>query len=183
MPAFRQKVKTIFGRQFGFSFDGLLVLNPEKISGFPQNTLVKCQGLAQVRVTAAQVLALNATPQPIIAAPGAGLAIVVDRVAVYKPAGTAYAGIAVGEDLVLKYTNGSGAQVSSVIETTGFLDQTTAQTRTAGPPGAVTATAADYAPVANAAVVLHLLTGEISTGDSDLIVWAWYDVIPTVLYI
>lgn len=137
--------------------------------------------IRKTTITSAQLLALNATPQTIIPAPGAGKANILTRVHLYKPAGTAYAGIAAGEDLVAKYTNGSGAQVSSVIETTGFLDQTTAQGRYAGPPGSVTTTAADVAPVANAAVVLHLLTGEITTGDSALIVWTFYDVIPTVL--
>lgn len=137
--------------------------------------------IKKTTITSAQLLALNATPQTIIPAPGAGLANILTRLQVYKPAGTAYGGIAAGEDLVAKYTNGSGAQVSSVIETTGFLDQTTAQHRYAGLPGAVTTTAADVTPVANAAVVLHLLTGEITTGDSNLIVWAFYDVIPTVL--
>lgn len=133
-----------------------------------------------VTVTAAQVLALNATPQTIILAPDAGIAVVPTRIAIHKPAGTAYGGIAAGEDLVLKYTNGSGAQCSSVIETTGFLDQTTAQTRVAGMPGSTGSTAGDYAPVAAAAVVLHLLTGEITTGDSPLYVRVWYDLIPTV---
>ncbi len=137
--------------------------------------------IRKTTITSAQLLALNATPQTIVPAPGAGLAVILNRLHVYKPAGTAYAGVAVGEDLVAKYTNGSGAQVSSVIETTGFLDQATAQHRYAGLPGAVTTTAADVAPVANAAVVLHLLTGEIITGTSDLIVWAFYDVVPTVL--
>jgi len=39
------------------------------------------------------------------------------------------------------------------------------QTRYACEPGATGATAGDVAPVANAAVVLHLLSGEITTGD------------------
>lgn len=132
------------------------------------------------RVPTASVLTLNATPYSILAAPGAGIAIVPLRVAVYKPAGTAYAGIAAGEDLVLKYTNGSGAQVSSVIEATGFLDQTTAQTRYAFPPATTGATAGDITPVANAAVVLHMLTGEVTTGTSDLYVELFYDLMLTV---
>lgn len=133
-----------------------------------------------VTVTNAQVLALNATPQTIILAPDAGIAVVPTRWAVYKPAGVAFGGIAAGEDLVLKYTNAAGAQISSVIETTGFLDQTTAQTRIAGMPASTGATAGDYAPVAAAPVVLHLLTGEITTGDSPLYVRVWYDLTPVV---
>jgi hypothetical protein len=33
----------------------------------------------------------------------------------------------------------------------------------------------------NAALVASMLTGEIITGDSDVILWITYDVIPTVL--
>lgn len=137
-------------------------------------------GLRQYKlVTSAQLLALFATPQTIIAAQGAGIAVIPQRVAIYKPAGTAYAAVAAGEDLVLKYTNASGAQCSSVIETTGFLDQTTAQMRVAYPPASTGATAGDFNPVANAAVVLHLLVGEITTGDSPLHVEVLYDIVRT----
>lgn len=131
-----------------------------------------------VTITSAELLALNATPKSIVAAPGQGLAILPLRTVIHKPTGTAYAGIASGEDLVLKYTNGSGGQCSSVCETTGFLDQTTVQTRAFGMPGSSGSTAGDVTPVGNAAVVLHLLTGEITTGDSPLYVTCYYSVIP-----
>jgi hypothetical protein len=125
-------------------------------------------------ITSAQLLALNATPISVITAKGAGIAVVPTRWAIYKPAGTAYAGVAAGEDLVLKYTDASGEECSMQIETTGFLDQATAQMRMAGMP------AAAISPVANAAIVLHLLTGEITTGTSDLSLRVWYDIVPTV---
>jgi hypothetical protein len=142
-----------------------------------QSTVGEC---VTVQVPTASVLALFATPYTLIAAQGAGLAIIPTRYAIHKPAGTAYGGIAVGEDLVLKYTNAAGAQCMSVIETTGFLDQATAQTRYAFPIGSSGATAGDVNPVANAALVLHLLTAEIITGTSDLYVRVWYDIMPTV---
>src|SRR5262245_32436968 len=59
--------------------------------------------------TSAQILALNATPITVLAAPGTGLTTVVKQALAYKPAGTAYAGVATTEDLALKYTNASGA--------------------------------------------------------------------------
>ncbi len=136
-----------------------------------QNQIQNC---VTVEVTSAQLLALNATPKTIIAAPDSGFAVVPTRVAIYKPAGTAYAGVAAGEDLVLKYTNASGAECSAQIETTGFLDQAGAETRYAGMP------AAAVEPVAAAAVVLHLLTGEITTGNTSIHVRVWYDLMPTV---
>ena len=167
---------SLHGRAFGFDRD------TGSVRGIALGTdgMVR-DALKKTTITSAQLLALNATPQSVVPAAGAGLAIIPKRVAIYKASGTAYGGIAAGEDLVLKYTDGSGAQCSSVIETTGFLDQTTAQTRYAGSIGSTSTTAADITPVANAAVVLHLLVGEITTGDSDLVVWTWYDVIPTVL--
>lgn len=131
-------------------------------------------------VTSAQVLALFGTPITVLPAPGSGIASIIKGVYIYKPAGTAYAGIASGEDLVLKYTNAAGQQVTSVIETTGFLDQTTAQRRYAHPVATTGSTAGDITPVDNAAVVLHLLVGEITTGDSPLYVEVHYDEVRTV---
>jgi hypothetical protein len=165
---------SIRGRLFGLAPDGRFVFNR---SGGGQDLLGPSP---TVTVSSAQLLALNATPKTLVAAPGAGFAIIPKRVLIYKPAGTAYAGVAAGEDLVLKYTDGSGAQCSSVIETTGFLDQATAQTRVAHAPGSMTTVAGDYTPVANAALVLHLLSGEIITGTSPLYVKVWYDVVQTV---
>src|SRR5688572_20996969 len=140
-------IRQIKGRQFGIDEEGNLIVN--RSGGFRE-----VLGASKyTQITSAQLLALFTTPQTVVAAPGAGLAIIPSKVVIHKPAGTAYAGIAAGEDLVLKYTNASGAQCSSVIEATGFLDQTTAQTRVARFPGSTGSTAGDVTPVANAAVV------------------------------
>lgn len=161
----------ISGRELGLGESGELILNRK-------DGVQEVFGLRRdVTIANAQVLTLFATPQTIIPAPGAVLAAVPRRVLVYKPAGTAFAGIAAGEDLVLKYTNAAGAQCSGVIETTGFLDQATDQSRLVHLPGNTGATASDFAPSANAAVVLHLLVGEVTTGTSALKVRVWYDLI------
>lgn len=137
---------------------------------------------ANKTITSTQLLALSATPQTVLAAPGTGRANIFEGAVLYKPAGTAYAGIASGEDLSFKYTNGSGLEVA-VCETTGFLDQTTAQTRYVRPQtGALTpGTVSDIVPVANAVITLGLLSGEITTGDSKLYVRVYYRTVPTVL--
>lgn len=122
-------------------------------------------------ITSAQLLALFTTPIEIIPAPGAGYYIKPKRFVVTHGTGTAYAGIAAGEDLVLKYTDASGAECSPQVETTGFLDQTTAQIREVGELTSV------ITPVANAAVVLHLLSGNITTGNYALQVFVEYDII------
>lgn len=169
---------SIHGSLLGLSNSRELISNGKVITPSPAHLFT---GVATVTVTSAQLLALNATPISIVAAPGAGLAILPYLILLTKAAGTAYAGIAAGEDLVLKYTNGSGGQCSSVIETTGFLDQTTAQIRSARAPASTGSTAGDTTPVANAAVVLHLLSGEITTGNTDLLVRCYYQVIPTAI--
>jgi hypothetical protein len=176
-----QILTSIHGNRIGITAEGDLAMqNPAnaEINSITSPYIVQKRAFKQI--TSAQLLALNATPITVVAAPGAGRAIVPTRVNVYKPAGTAYAGIAAGEDLVLKYTNGSGAQCSSVIEATGFLDQTTAQIRSAGAPASTGSTAGDITPVANAAVVMHMLTGEITTGDQPIYVEVYYNEIKTV---
>jgi len=94
-------------------------------------------------VTTAEVLALNAQEIAIIAAPGAGYAIIPTLWAVRKPSGTAYAGVAAGEDLVLRYTDDSGAICAGTVETTGLLDSTSETLAVAGP------SEDSFVPVAN----------------------------------
>ncbi len=118
---------------------------------------------ADVTVTTGQVLALNATPISLVAAPGAGKAIIVEDIQLmldYNSA--AYAGIAAGEDLEVRYTDGSGLLVAT-IEATGFLDATADEYRHVRP-----VTTAAMEPVTNAALVIRMATGEIITGNSPL---------------
>lgn len=130
-----------------------------------------------VVVSSAELLALNATPKTLVAAPGANTALIFEGAMIKKPAGTAYAGIAAGEDLSVKYTNGSGIEVGGC-EATGFLDQATAQARYVRPTCAASGVS-DITPAANAALVLHMLTGEITTGDSALNIRVFYRSIAT----
>lgn len=142
---------------------------------------VQDYAVAEGTLTSAQILALFATPITVITAPGAGLANVIIDATFWLNAATAYAGIAAGEDLVLAYTDASGAQASPIIEATGFLDQATAQVRHVqglGLSGGTTG--ADVAPVANAAIVAKLLVGEITTGTGVLKYRIGYKTIPTV---
>lgn len=175
----RDILTSLHGRKLGLGFEGNLVLNRSR--GLDQDQEVFTR-TATVFITSAQLLALNATPISVIAAPGTGRFIQVEKWMAYKPAGTAYAGIASGEDLALKYTDGSGVQVASPIETTGFLDQTTAQTSWATTKGSAdNATPASALAVANAAVVVQLLTGEITTGNTGVFIKVWYHEYPMVL--
>ena len=96
--------------------------NTDTLSGgAPERTISR-----DVLVSSAQLLSMFATPVEIVPTPGANFGLVFEGAQLHKPAGTAYAGIAAGEDLTIKYTNQAGAEVGSA-ETTGFLDQATAQ--------------------------------------------------------
>lgn len=126
-----------------------------------------------VTLSSAQVLALNATPISVLAAPGAGFVNVVSRVLATKAAGTAYAGIAAGEDIAIRYTDASGS-IAATIEATGFLDSTAATI-------AVGNAALSPLPVANAALVAHMTTGEVTTGNSPVKLRIFYQTVPAAL--
>lgn len=136
--------------------------------------------VADKTLTSAQILALNATPIQVIAAPGANKSIVVERVFAYTAGGTAYGGIAAGEDLALRYTDSSGT-IQAVFETTGWLDQTTAQYRTVLPSSAAGTALNALTPTANAAIMAHMLVGEITTGDYAIKLRVLYRIVNTVL--
>ena len=130
-----------------------------------------------VTVTAAQMLALNATPIELVPAPGKGKAIVFKGAQLHLDfESAAYAGIAVGEDLAIKYTDAAGDQVAE-IETTGFLDATADAYRWAYPATALAATISESTPVEDAALVAHMLVGEVTTGDSPLHIKVFYRVV------
>ena len=119
--------------------------------------------LAETTITQAEMIALFTTPITIIPAPGAGFAVVPRLIHVIAPAGTAFSGIAAGEDVAISYTDASGAECAPRVETTGFLDQATLQNRLV-PCGAVQAVLSSIVPVANAVVVAHMLVGNIAAG-------------------
>lgn len=137
---------------------------------------------ADVTITSAQVLALNATPVTVVAAPGAGKAIIFTGAVLATAGGTAYGGIAATEDLAFRYTDGSGIDVAHV-EATGWLDQTTAQVRFALPQTGALAegTISSFVPVADAALVAHMAVGEITTGNYAIKMRVFYRIVPTTV--
>jgi len=131
-------------------------------------------------ITTAQVLALNATPISLVAAPGAGKFLAFEGALLMLDYNSAdYAGVAAGEDLIISYTDGSGEEVAR-IETTGFIDSSADAIRWICQQGNLDAVSG-VTPVANAALVISLLSGEITTGDSPLKVRTYYRVLPSTL--
>lgn len=107
---------------------------------------------AEVAITIAEMKALDATPKEILAAPGAGYVtefisalFIYDYAAAYTES---------TDNLIIKYTDESGAAVSTTLETTGLLDATSDQIRT------FKQLSTDIVPVANAALVLCNTDGD-----------------------
>lgn len=118
---------------------------------------------ATVEILAAAVATLNATPVTLIAAPGAGYYVDVHRIHwMLDHQGVDYDAAAAGEDLAVSYTNAAGDEVVSRVDHSGFGD--------ASADAHAIVQAIDCVPVANAAVVAHLLVGEWygAAGDGNL---------------
>ena len=103
--------------------------------------------MAEVAVTAAEMLALRATPKTLVAAPGAGYCLeFISALFIYDYTA---AFTETTDNLNIRFTDGSGVVASLTLETTGLLDATSDQIRTIKP------LATDITPVANSPLVLH----------------------------
>jgi hypothetical protein len=136
------------------------------------------QQWATLSVTTGQLKALRATPKTIVPAPGAGKIIEFISGTVFLDYGTTqYAEDAGGSNLAVRYTDGSGVQVSDDIEMTGFITQ--AGDYVTGVRKKVDAIVAK-AGCENAALVLHNIgAGELVTGDSVIRIQVAYRVLST----
>lgn len=150
---------SIHGRRFGLSFDSKLIVNDAN-AGLDRAVVVP-QAVTRVSLTAAQMAGGFTTPVELVAAPGAGKALLVSRVDISLPAGTAFGGIAAGEDITIVYSGGTDPVVTD-IETTGFLDSTAAEMRIAR--AIDVAGTYDLTALADTAIDYELLVGDITGG-------------------
>ena len=130
---------------------------------------------ASVAVTATQFKAIYATPLQIIAAPGAGNVVVVDKILLTMDYGTtAYAA---GGPIGLQYGTGanlSGSAASAQIAAAN-VEGTASILNLAGGVSAAIATA----NAANQSICLSNATAAFTTGDSTFTVNVWYKIVPS----
>lgn len=115
-------------------------------------------------LTSAEILALNDTPISLIAAPGAGIGIVVDKI--ITSIDYVSAAYATNTTLVFSYTNGAGTKVCADI--TALLTATADKIVTSG------GIEANLVVTANAPLVVSASGGNPATGDSDVEVTVVY---------
>lgn len=128
---------------------------------------------AEVSLSSADILALRATPKTLVSAPGSGKVLeFVGAVLLLDATATAY--VESSANLGIKYTDGSGFQVSEDIEATGFIDQTADTMQHARPKAdqVVAKTGCENQPLC-----LHNLgAGEYTTGTGVMRVMVAYRV-------
>lgn len=132
-----------------------------------------------VPVSSAEILALNGTPKTLVAAPGANKVLVFKKAVFFLDYNsTAYDGVAAGENLTIRYIDGSGTVVGFV-ETTGFIDQTNDEYAVTYVATSETATTASFNATqeVNQPLVLAIDAGEIATGNSPMGVRVYYDIL------
>lgn len=127
------------------------------------------QQVVQVTVPTASVLTLNSTPVTLVAAQGAGTAIVIDEITLKLVFNSvAYTG---SNNLEFRYTNGSGAKVTADIA--AAVLNASSGTNYNIVKGVVTA----LVPVANSPVVVFVPTANPGAGNSDLVFTVTYRVL------
>lgn len=122
---------------------------------------------ATVTVASAAILAANATPVTLIAAPAEGYYIIIDEIVAKNDFGTAaYAAAGV---LSIRYTDGSGAKVVNDLPEVAFFE--------AAADTIAMRKAIDCIPVEAAPIVMYADTDEATTGDGSFIFKIKYRII------
>lgn len=132
-----------------------------------QNGIVKQS--TTVSLSAAQIIAMGTTPVTLVAAPGAGKAIIVDNIT-FKMVRTATA-FTGGGDVEFRYTDASGAKVTADVAE-ALIDTAGAATAFANVRGIE----ASITPVANAPIVITNATEAFATGTGTAVITIDYHV-------
>ena len=137
-------------------------------------TMVK---YVKVAVSSSQLLAINATPKTLVAAPGQGFTTVVHRaLLVLNYVSAAYANNGI---LGIYETDAAGALLTGTLTLASFLALTADAQKELHPTAASATTG--LTRLDNKAVVLTAATGETITGNSPVDVHLWYSTVPNGL--
>jgi len=167
------------GMRLGKGTFGNFLVNAVQ-SGRGVDAQCRVEGVQRSTFTAAEIQNAFSVPVTIVDAPGAGFVVILNRVIVSKAAGTAFGGVAAGEDLTFLYATAAVEPVAD-IETTGFLDQTSAEIRISRSLEAVSGIGGiDLTDAVDEAIEMSLLIGNITLGD-EVIVDAYYERFPSFL--
>lgn len=119
-------------------------------------------------LTSAQLLAMNATPQVVISAPGAGKVIIVDEVELFLDYNSAAYAADAGEDLVLRCTT-TTSTIFAQWDDADTIIEGSADTRRLYKCGETTYPATfDPLTADNESVEFAILVGEWATGNSPI---------------
>lgn len=156
----KQTVQTnVHGRRFGLSKNNELIFNQANVE--QEEAILIPKHHVMIELTAVQMRAGFSAPTELVAAPGAGFVLLVSEVRVSKAAGTAFGGIAAGEDITIVYSGGTDPVVTD-IETTDFLDSVADELRITR--AVDVALGFDLTALANTAIDYELLIADITLG-------------------
>lgn len=140
---------------------------PDHDTGIVANPSVQS---TDVVISSAEILALHTTPKTLVSAPGANKVIVFEKAIFFLDYNSAaYSGIAAGDDINIRYTDGSGVIVGT-LETTGFLDLVADSYALVEPNSSTLILPANSPLVAS-------LAGAITSGDSPIAVRVYYRIV------
>ena len=166
----KQTVQTnVHGRRFGLSAKNELIFNQANVA--QEDAILTPKHHTMIELTALQMRTGFSVPFEIVAAPGTGFVLLVSQLIVSKAAGTAFGGIAAGEDLIIVYAAGT-APLATGMESTGFLDSTTDEMRITR--GIDVALGYDLTALEDTAIDYELLIGDITLG-SPVVFDVYYD--------
>lgn len=128
---------------------------------------------ADTLIATAAVKTLNATPVELVAAPGSGKYLEFLGALLFIDYTSADYVAGAGEDLVIRYENASGQICSASVD--GSVLAASADALVYIPPVSdPSASPAGFVVPDNKALVAHILTGEIATGDSPFKIRTFY---------
>jgi hypothetical protein len=166
---------SIHGKLFGIGPKGELIVN--STAGGLENAQARVDSVKRHVIANALVLALNAVPFEAVPAPGAGKIVIANKIFAYKAAGVAFAA---GAGVDLAAVSQGGAVTFCAIDSASFMDSTADEVRLAERVP-VNPETLDLTALEDTAIDLTFLVGEVTTGDSDLIVDVHYQQFDTTL--